>query len=82
MVPFIFSLKVALNESPTSVKSVVRRLLTMRASVIVGGVKSPAPVVTALFGSARSYKRSWIGPQRLVVVTRRAAAGRAELGSR
>src|SRR5437773_2283483 len=43
--PFIGSLKVRLNESPTSRKSELPRLLTTRASTIVGGVKSPAPVV-------------------------------------
>src|SRR4051812_18523199 len=47
--PFIFSLKVTENESPASVKSVLGpALLTMRASIIVGGVKSAAPVVNVM----------------------------------
>ena len=55
VVPFIASLNVRLNESPASVKSVVARLFTIRASTMVGGVKSPAPVVKiAVAGQTRS----------------------------
>src|SRR5439155_23070236 len=50
-VPLIVSLKVRLNESPSSVppvllkpQSVVPRLFVTRASVSVGGVKSAAPL--------------------------------------
>src|SRR5438309_10897826 len=46
--PFIFSLKVTVNESPKSAKSVLPRLLAIRASIIVGGVKSAAPVVKVI----------------------------------
>src|SRR5438876_707929 len=45
VLPFIFSLKVRVNESPGSPKFVVTRLFAIRASTIVGGVKSAAPVV-------------------------------------
>src|SRR5437867_9025182 len=61
--PFIFSLKVTENESPVSTKSVLGpALLTIRASIIVGGVKSAAPVVkVTLVGFARSLPAmSWI----------------------
>src|SRR5438105_6268262 len=44
--PFIFSLKVTVKASPASTKSVLGpALFDMRASIIVGGVKSAAPVV-------------------------------------
>src|SRR5258708_6313820 len=48
---FIFSLKVTLNESPASTKSELGpALLVRRASIIVGGVKSAAPVVNVVHG--------------------------------
>ena len=44
--PFIFSLKVTVKASPVSTKSVLGpALFDIRASIIVGGVKSAAPVV-------------------------------------
>ena len=48
---FIFSLKVTLNASPASTKSELGpALLVRRASTIVGGVKSAAPVTNVVHG--------------------------------
>ena len=54
--PFIFSLNVSVNASPGSLRSLLPMLLTMRASAIVGGVKSGAPVVNvAVEGLGRLF---------------------------
>src|SRR5688500_4073277 len=62
--PFIASLKVKLNESPASRKSVLPTLLTSRASTIVGGEKSPAPPVNDTEAGTVSVLLtvSWISP--------------------
>src|SRR5688572_8025108 len=58
------SLNVRVNASPASVKSLVPTFALMRASVIVGGVKSAAPLVNVTdAGTVRVLPTvSWISP--------------------
>src|SRR5439155_1462865 len=63
--PFIFSLKVRVNASLMSLKSVLPALPDIRASTIVGGVKSAAPVVNVVeeFVGKQTLNTFLISPQ-------------------